>query len=50
MTITKNVGMFCLSIYLIIGGLAQFIPELASHGVVASLFGLLAGVFILINK
>lgn len=50
MNITKNLGMLCLSVYLILVGLINFVPALSGLALLASLAALLAGIFILIGK
>jgi len=47
---TKNIGMLLLSIWLILMGLATFIPAIGGLGVVLSLLAIAAGVFILIGR
>jgi len=48
--LTKNIGMLLLAIWLILTGLAQFIPALAGLGVVLAILAIVAGVFILLNR
>lgn len=45
---TKNIGMLLLSIWLILMGLAMFIP--AMPGVILALLAIAAGVFIILGK
>lgn len=47
---TKNIGMLLLAIWLILAGLATFIPVIASLGVILSLLAIAAGIFILIGR
>jgi hypothetical protein len=47
---TKNIGMLLLGIWLILMGLAAFIPAIGSLGVVLSLLAIAAGVFVLMGK
>ncbi len=48
--VTKNIGMLCLAIYLIIIGLSAFVPALAGLGVITSVLALVAGIMILLGK
>lgn len=50
MSITKNLGMLLLAIYLLVGGVTALVPALAIPAVIPSLLAVLAGVLILINK
>jgi hypothetical protein len=45
---TKNIGMLLLAIWLILMGLAAFIPGMP--GILLSLLAIAAGVFILLGK
>ena len=45
---TKNIGMLLLAIWLILMGLAAFIPGMPS--ILLSLLAIVAGVFILLGK
>ena len=47
---TKNIGMLLLAIWLILMGLATFIPIIGNLGVILSLLAIVAGVFILIGR
>ena len=49
MTITKNLGMLFLAIYLILVGITSLIP-MSGFGIVAPLCALVAGIFILIGR
>ena len=48
MSFTKNIGMLLLAIWLILMGLAAFIPGMPS--ILLSLLAIAAGVFILLGK
>ena len=48
--ITKNIGMLLLAIWLILTGLAAFIPALSGLGIVLAILAIAAGVFILLNR
>jgi hypothetical protein len=50
MKITKNIGFLLLSIWLILTGLAAFIPAIAGLGMVLSILAIAAGVFILLGR
>lgn len=47
---TKNIGMLLLAIWLILTGLAAFIPAIGGLGVVLALLAIVAGVFILLGR
>ena len=47
---TRNIGMLMLSIWLILTGLAAFIPALGGLGIIFALLAIAAGVFILIGR
>ena len=47
---TKNIGMLLLAIWLILMGLAVFIPAVSSLAAVIAILGIAAGVFILIGR
>ena len=47
---TKNIGMLLLSIWLILTGLAAFIPALGGLGIVFALLAIAAGVFTLLGR
>ena len=47
---TKNIGMLLLAIWLILMGLAAFVPAIGGLGVVLSILAIVAGVFILIGR
>jgi len=47
---TKNVGMLLLGIWLILAGLAGFVPLVASLGMLIPFLAITAGVFILIGR
>jgi hypothetical protein len=50
MTITRNIGMLLLSIWLILTGLSAFGITLGGLAAVLGLLALLAGIFILIGR
>lgn len=50
MRITRNIGFLLLSIWLILTGLAAFVPGLAGLGVILALLAIAAGVFILLGR
>jgi hypothetical protein len=47
---TKNIGMLLLAIWLILMGLAAFIPAIGGMGMILALLAIAAGVFILIGR
>ena len=49
MRITKNIGFLLLAIWLILTGLAAFIP-ISGLAIILSLLAIAAGVFILLNR
>ena len=50
MKFTRNIGMLLLAIWLILTGLAAFIPALAGLGVVLAILAIAAGIFILLGR
>ena len=48
--ITKNIGMLLLAIWLILTGLAAFIPAISGLGIVLSILAIAAGIFILLDR
>jgi hypothetical protein len=50
MNITHNIGMLLLGIWLILMGLASFVPAIAGLGVILAVLAIAAGVFILIGR
>ncbi len=50
MNITKNIGMLLLAIWLILMGLASFVPAIGQLSVVLAILAIAAGVFILIGR
>ena len=50
MNITKNTGMLLLAIWLILMGLASFVPAIGQLAVVLAILAIAAGVFILIGR
>jgi hypothetical protein len=47
---TKNIGMLLLAIWLILMGLAAFIPAIGGMGMILALLAIAAGVFIIIGR
>lgn len=50
MKITKNIGFLLLAVWLILTGLASFIPTFAGLGIILAILAIAAGVFILIGR
>jgi hypothetical protein len=50
MKITKNLGMLLLAIWLIVSGLAAFVPALGGLGVILAILAIAAGVLILLGR
>ena len=50
LNITKNIGMLLLAIWLILTGLAAFIPLLSGLGVILAILAIVAGIFIAIER
>ena len=50
MKFTRNIGMLLLGIWLILTGLAAFIPMLAGLGTLLAILAIAAGVFILLDR
>jgi hypothetical protein len=50
MHFTRNIGMLLLAIWLILTGLAFFIPAISGLGVILAILAIAAGVFILIGR
>ena len=50
MKITRNIGMLLLAIWLIVSGLAAFIPALGGLGVILAILAIAAGIFILLGR
>ena len=50
LNITKNIGMLLLAIWLILTGLAAFIPALKPLEIVFAILAIAAGVFILLGR
>ncbi|MGH9338976.1 MAG: hypothetical protein ACRD1R_05155 [Acidobacteriota bacterium] len=50
MVITRSLGMLLLGIYLVLTGLAAFIPLVGSLGLLLAVLALLAGILILIGR
>ncbi len=49
-TFTKNIGLLLLGIWLILTGLAAFIPALGGLGIVFAILAIAAGVFIVLGR
>ena len=47
---TKNIGMLLLAIWLILMGLAAFVPAIGGLGVILAILAIAAGIFILIGR
>jgi hypothetical protein len=47
---TKNIGMLLLAIWLILTGLAAFIPAIGGLGMVMALLAIAAGIFIVLGR
>ena len=47
---TRNIGMLLLSIWLILTGLAAFVPALGGMGMLMALLAIAAGVLILVGR
>ena len=50
MRITRNIGMLLLGIWLLLTGLAAFVPGLGGLGALLSVLAIAAGIFILIGR
>lgn len=50
MKITKNIGFLLLAAWLILTGLAFFIPMIAGLGVILAILAVAAGIFIAIGR
>ena len=48
--LTKNIGMLLLAIWIILTGLAAFIPAISDLGIVLSILAVAAGIFILLDR
>ena len=48
--ITRNIGMLLLAIWLILTGLAAFIPVIGGLGVILAILAIAAGIFILLQR
>jgi hypothetical protein len=48
--VTKNIGMLCLGVWLILMGLVGYVPLIASLGILLNVIGIAAGVLILIGR
>jgi len=50
MRFTKNIGFLLLGIWLILTGLAVFVPVIAGLGMILAILAIAAGIFILIGR
>ena len=50
MKFNKNIGFLLLGIWLILTGLAAFIPMLAGLGIILAILAIAAGVLIILNR
>jgi len=50
MKITRNIGMLLLSAWLILTGLAAFVPAFGELGILMPILAIAAGIFILIGR
>jgi 4-hydroxybenzoate polyprenyltransferase len=50
MHITRKTGMLLLAIWLILYGLAAFIPVLSGLGMILAILAIVAGIFILLER
>ena len=50
MKFNKNIGFLLLGIWLILTGLAAFIPMLAGLGMILAILAIAAGVLIVLNR
>ena len=50
MHIIKNIGFILLAIWLILTGLAAFVPAIAGLGMILAILAIAAGIFILIGR
>lgn len=49
-TFTKNIGLLLLGIWLVLTGLAAFIPALGGLGIIFGLLAIAAGVLIVLGR
>jgi hypothetical protein len=47
---TRNIGMLLLSMWLILTGLAAFVPALGGLGMLMPILAIAAGIFILLGR
>ncbi len=47
---TNDIGMLLLGIWLIVSGVATFVPALSGLGLILAILGIAAGVFILLGR
>ena len=50
LAITRNIGFLLLGIWLILTGLAAFIPAVGGLGIILAILAIAAGVFILLGR
>jgi len=50
MKITRNIGFLLLSIWLILMGLAEFVPAIGGLAAILPILAIAAGIFILIGR
>lgn len=50
MRFIKNIGFILLAIWLILTGLAAFIPAIGGLGIILAILAIAAGVFILLGR
>ena len=50
MKFTKNIGFLLLGIWLILTGLAAFVPDIAGLGMILAILAIVAGIFILLGR
>jgi hypothetical protein len=50
MRLIKNIGFILLAIWLILTGLAAFIPAIGGLGIILAILAIAAGIFILIGR
>jgi hypothetical protein len=50
MKITRNIGFLLLGIWLILMGLAEFVPAIKGLATILPILAIAAGIFILINR
>jgi len=50
MRFTKSIGFILLGIWLILTGLAYFVPIIAGLGMILAILAIVAGIFILLGR